>query len=293
MKLGQTDISIGKIAFGCWRFAGHDVGTADKLVRTALDAGMNVIDTADIYGFSEFPDREDKGFGQAEVRLGEVLSAAPSLRKQMVLATKGGIDAIRPYDSSYAYLMRAIDASLDRLQTDYVDLYQIHRPDLTTPMSEVARALNEIVDSGKSLAIGVSNFTVPQMRALQAHLKHPIATIQPEFSALEQSPLENGILDYAEEIGATVMAWSPLAGGKIPLTDGPVQGVLDKIAKAYGISRSTAALAFTRGFGANVMPIIGTQNPTRINESGYAAQVNLTGREVYDVVEAYRGEAMP
>ena len=89
------------------------------------------------------------------------------------------------------------------------------------------------------------------------------------------------------------MAWSPLAGGKIPTTQGPVQTVLDRIAKAYGISRSTAALAFVRGFGADVLPIIGTQNPTRITESGYAAQVNLTGREIYDVVEAYRGESMP
>jgi len=293
MKLGQSDINIGKIAFGCWRFAGHDIGTADTLIRTALDAGMNVIDTADIYGFSEFPDRDDKGFGQAELRLGEVLSDAPSLRKQMILATKGGIDAVRPYDSSYTYLMRAIDASLDRLNTDYVDLYQIHRPDLTTPMSEVARALNEMVDSGKSRLIGVSNFTVPQMRALQAHLKHPLTTIQPEFSALEQAPLENGVLDFAEEIGATVMAWSPLAGGKIPTTEGPVQTVLDRIGKAYGISRSTAALAFVRGFGADVLPIIGTQNPTRITESGYAAQINLTGREIYDIMEAYRGEAMP
>ena len=293
MKLGLTDISIGKIAFGCCRFAGHDVPTADRLIRTALDAGMNLIDTADIYGFSEFPQLDDKGFGQAELRLGEVIKAAPSLRKQIVVATKGGIDAVRPYDSSYAYLMHAVEGSLARLQTDYVDLYQIHRPDIITPMTEVARALNEIVDSGRARAVGVSNFTVPQMRALKTHLKHPIATVQPEFSALEQSPLENGILDFAEEIGATVIAWSPLARGKIPTEDGPVQDVLDRVAKTYGISRSTAALAFTRGFGANVVPIIGTQNPTRITESGYAAQVNLTGREIYDVVEAYRGETMP
>lgn len=293
MKLGQSDIAIGKIAFGCWRFAGHDIATADRLIRTALDAGMNLIDTADIYGFSEFPDREDQGFGQAELRLGEVLSAAPSLRKQMVLATKGGIDAIRPYDSSYRYLMDAIDASLRRLKTDYVDLYQIHRPDLTTPMSEVARALDDMVESGKTRLIGVSNFTVAQMRALRAHLKHPIATLQPEFSAVEQSPLENGILDFSEEIGATVLAWSPLGGGKIPTTDGAVQTVLDRLAKTYGISRSTAALAFTRGFGAEVVPIIGTQNPTRITDSGYAAQVNFTGREIYDIVEAYRGVGMP
>ena len=293
MKLGRSDISIGKIAFGCWRFARHDVAAGDRLIRTALDAGMNLIDTADIYGLGEYPDLDTNGFGQAETRLGDVLAAAPSLRKQMVLATKGGIDAVRPYDSSYAYLMRAIEASLTRLQTDYVDLYQIHRPDLTTPMPEVARALNEMVDSGKARTLGVSNFTVPQIRALQAHLKHPLVSLQPEFSALEQSALETGILDFAEEIGATVLAWSPLKRGEIPTTDGPVQNVLDRIATAYGISRATAALSFLRGFGANVVPIIGTQNPTRITESGYAAQVNLTGREIYDVVEAYRGAAMP
>ena len=293
MKLGQTDISIGKIAFGCWRFSGHDVVTADRLIRTALDAGINLIDTADIYGLGEHPGLDGKGFGQAETRLGEVLAAAPSLRKQMVLATKGGIDAQQPYDSSKAYLMRALEASLERLQTEYVDLYQIHRPDLTTPMSALASTLDEMVDSGKTRTIGVSNFTVAQMRALKAHLKHPLVTLQPEFSALEQSALENGVLDFSEEIGATVLAWSPLARGQIPTQNGPVQTVLDDIAHTYGISRSTAALAFLRGFGADVVPIIGTQNPTRITESGYAAQVNLTKREIYNVVEAYRGVEMP
>ena len=293
MKLGQSDIEVGKISFGCWRFAKHDVPTADKLIRTALDAGMNLIDTADIYGLGDFREREDGGFGQAEVRLGEVLTAAPSLRKQIILATKGGIDAVRPYDGSYGYLMSAIDKSLARLKTNYVDLYQIHRPDLTTPWAETARALNEMVASGKTRAIGVSNFTAAQTRALQAHLDQPIATLQPEFSALEQNPLTEGLLDYAQEIGAAVLAWSPLAGGRVPTETGPVQTALDEIATRYGISRSVAALAFTRGFGASVIPIVGTQNPDRIRESGYAAQVNLTGREIYDIIEALRGEAMP
>jgi len=134
-------------------------------------------------------------------------------------------------------------------------------------MSEVARALNDMIESGKVRSIGVSNFTAPQMRTLQAHLEVPISAIQPEFSALEQSAIENGVLDFAEEIGATVLAWSPLAGGAIATTDGPVQDVLDRIAVAYGISRSTVALSFLRGFGAAVVPIIGTQNPTRITEA--------------------------
>ncbi len=293
MKLGHSDITVGKVAFGCWRFAQHNVDMGDRIIRTALDAGMNLIDTADIYGLGEFPDREDNGFGQAEARLGEVLAAAPSLRKQMVLATKGGIDAVRPYDSSYRYIMAAMDASLERLQTDYVDLYQIHRPDLTTPMDETARALNELVESGKTRLIGVSNFTVAQTHALQQYLDHPIATLQPEFSALMQDPITDGTLDYASATGATVMAWSPLTRGQIPLEKGPVQTVLDEIGLRYGTTRSVAALAFTRAHAANVIPIIGTQTPTRITESGYAAQINLTGREFYDVVETYRSEAMP
>lgn len=293
MILGQTTTKIGRVAFGCWRFAKHDVATADRLIRTALDAGMNLIDTADIYGLGEYPELKSKGFGQSEMRLGEVLHAAPSLRKQIILATKGGIDAVRPYDSSYRYLMAAMEASLERLQTDYVDLYQIHRPDLTVSWEETARALNEIIKSGKARAIGVSNFTPAQTRALQAHLDTPISTLQPEFSALEQSPITDGTLDYAQETGASVLAWSPLAGGKIPTKDGAVQKKLDEIATRYGTSRSVAALAFTRGFGADVIPIIGTQNPARITEAGYAAQVNLTGREVYDIIETYRGENMP
>jgi len=288
MKLGQTDITIGKIAFGCWRFANHDVSTADRLIRTALDNGMTLIDTADIYGFGEAG-----GFGGAEALLGEVLAASPKLRQQMILTTKGGIDAVRPYDSSYRYITSAIEASLERLKTDYVDLYQIHRPDLTTPFAETAKALNEIIASGKARAIGVSNFTVAQTRALQAHLDHPIATLQPEYSALCQDPITDGTLDYAMETGATVLAWSPLAGGRLPTEDGVVQTALDKIAKKYGVSRSVIALAFTRTHGAEIVPIIGTQKIDRIAESAYAAQINLTGREFYDIVEAYRGVGMP
>jgi len=288
MKLGQTGLDIGPIAFGCWRFAGHDVATADRLIRTALDAGMTLIDTADIYGFGE-----PSGFGGAEALLGEVFAASPGIRGQMVLTTKGGIDAIRPYDSSYDYIMAAMDASLSRLKTDSVELYQIHRPDLSIPFAETARALNAIVKSGKAQHIGVSNFTVAQTRALQAHLDTPIVTIQPEFSALCQDPITDGSLDYAMETGATVLAWSPLAGGKIPTESGPVQDALDKVAKTHGVNRSTAALAFTRAHGAEVVPIIGTQNLGRVKESAKAGTLNLSGREFYDIVEAYRGEGMP
>ncbi len=297
-NLGTTDIKIGKIAYGCWRFAGSTLEEADEKIRTALDHGMTLIDTADIYGFGEA-----SGFGGAEERLGEVLSMDKSLREKMVLATKGGIIPPRPYDSSYAYLMEALDNSLSRLRTNYVDLYQIHRPDLIVPFAEQARALNDMIKSGKARHVGVSNFTVAQTRALQAHLDAPLVSLQPEFSALEQSPMTDGTLDYASEINAVVLAWSPLAGGRLA-TGRPAEGdnterlnrvmaAMDKLADDHEVSRSQIALAFTMKHQANVVPIIGTQKIERIIESAAAAHIELAARDFYDLVEAYRGVGMP
>lgn len=298
MKLGHSELSVGPIAYGCWRFAQSTPQEADRKIRTALDAGMTLIDTADIYGLGD-----PCGFGGAEAVLGEVLAASPDLRAQMVLATKGGIDAVCPYDSTYDYLIAAIDASLTRLKTDHVELYQIHRPDLTTPMHEVARALNDIVRDGKARYIGVSNFTVAQSRALSAHLDAPLLSTQPEFSAWAQEPITDGTLDWCMETGATALAWSPLAGGALATGKAPsagkadcfadVMAVIDRLAETYDTDRSTVALAFTMGHGAEVIPIIGTQNLSRITQAAAAKALPLAARDWYDIVEAYRGEAMP
>ncbi len=134
-KLGNSEIEVSTIAWGMWRLAenGRTAADAAKLVHAALDAGMNFLDTADIYGFDGAG-----GFGDAEALLGEVLAAEPALRARMVLASKGGIMPPLPYDQSAAYLASAIDASLKRLRTDTIDLYQIHRPDILAHPQEVA-----------------------------------------------------------------------------------------------------------------------------------------------------------
>ena len=285
MRLGD---GLRGIALGHWRFAGQNVETADRLVRTALDAGITVIDTADIYGL----DRPG-GFGSAEMLLGEVLARDPSLRGRFSLLTKGGIDAKRPYDSSRAYLMGALERSLGRLGVERVELYQIHRPDLTVSLAELADTLDAMVESGRVGAVGVSNFTPAQTRALAAHMDAPLATLQPEFSVLHQDPITDGTLDLAEELGATVLAWSPLGGGRLFTRDGPVQQAVRKIAKQRDLTPTQVALAFTRTVGATVVPIIGSQNPERIVEAVKAADLVLGGRDFYDIVEAYRGEGMP
>jgi aryl-alcohol dehydrogenase-like predicted oxidoreductase len=298
VQLGQSGIDVGVIAYGCWRFGGSTVSEADDKIRTALDVGMTMIDTADIYGL-----RDPCGFGGAEEVLGQILSKDTNLRDRMFLATKGGIDALRPYDSSAQYLRKALEASLTRLRVDHVDLYQIHRPDLSTPFSETANVLNDFVKSGKARFIGVSNFTASQTRALQAHLKQPLLTTQPEFSALEQSPITDGTLDLCMETSLTALAWSPLSGGALatgkvqksakPERAARVLSVTDRLAEKYEVDRSQIALAFTMAHGANVIPIIGTQTISRIESSARAAEISLTGRDFYDVVEAYRGAGMP
>ena len=211
--LGSTGIEVGSIAYGCWRFAGTGVADASRKIGAALDAGLTLIDTADIYGFAGGPG--DEGFGDAELLLGRVLHDAPEWRDRMVLATKAGIRPGVPYDQSAGYLAAACDASLRRLGVDHVDLYQIHRPDLLTSPAEVAGALDALIDAGKVRAIGVSNFTVAQHRALAAHLRAPIVTTQPEWHPLHQAPLVDGTLDLCGELGCTPLVWSPLAGGRL------------------------------------------------------------------------------
>ena len=294
VKLGQSGLTVGAIAYGCWRLPNGGLSAATRNINTALDHGMTLIDTADIYGYGE-----TGGIGEAERLLGQMFAGDPALRGRMVLTTKGGVRLPRPYDSSHAYLMEAVEASLKRLRVDTIDLYQVHRPDLTTSFAETSRALNDMVSSGKIRHIGVSNFTAAQTRALQAHLDQPILTVQPEFSALCQDPLTDGVFDWATETGALALAWSPLAGGALatgrsdhPRTEA-IFAVLQSLAAEYETTPDNIALAFTMSLGATVIPIIGTQNPERIVKSRDAAQIKLSARHVYDIIEAYRGEGMP
>jgi len=296
--LGQSGLAIGPIAYGCWRFAGSDPASAQAKVETALSAGMTLIDTADIYGLDS-----PAGFGGAEALLGEVFRSQPSLRYDMVLASKGGIVPGVPYNSTKSYLMRACEASLKRLRTEVIDLYQIHRPDMLAPFEEVADALDTLRSQGKIREAGVSNYSASQFRALQAHLDFPLASHQPEFSALNLTSLFDGVLDQCQETGAFALAWSPLAGGK--LIHGQVEdkekarrlyavaAILDEIAATNSVSRAAAALAFTMVHPARVIPIVGTQTPARIKETAAATQVKMTRADWYRVVEACMGTRLP
>lgn len=292
--LGASGIAISPIAWGMWRLAegGRSAGEAARLVHAALDAGINLLDTADIYGFDGAG-----GFGDAEALLGEVLATEPGLRARMVLASKGGIMPPRPYDQSAAYLTGALDASLARLKTECIDLYQIHRPDILAHPQEVARMLDDAVTAGKIRTIGVSNFTMPQIAALNQFLGHKLVATQPEISPLRIDSIENGELDQAMMLGLAVLAWSPLGGGRLAAPesarDKAVAAELDRVAAAHGVSRTVAAYSWLMAHPAGIVPIIGSQQAERIAEGTQATKVRWNRTDWYAVLVAARGERLP
>jgi predicted oxidoreductase len=290
--LGKSGIIVSPVAWGMWRFAGDDVAAARRRVEAALDAGVTLFDTADIYG----PDN-DEPFGAAEFLLGRVLMEAPELRDRMVLATKGGISMGVPYDSSAAYLTDAIDHSLTRMGVERVELWQIHRPDLLAHPAEVARALENAHRAGKIGAVGVSNYTVSQAAALASFLSIPLVSHQPEFSALTLEPLFSGLFDQAMAQDMAVLAWSPLGGGRLadPKDDRAVAvaRLLDTKAEHYGVTRSASALSWIMAHPARPIPIVGTQNPDRIAEIPQALKPRWSRTEWYQVLETSMGEKLP
>lgn len=286
------DIEIGPLAFGSWRMVGSDVAKAQELVETALDLDMNLVDTADIYGRGH----GGGGFGESEELLGKVLAQAPELRDRMVLATKGGIREGVPYDSSPAYLEQACDDSLRRLGVDVIDLYQVHRPDLFTHPLDVAETLDGLVASGKVRCVGVSNHTPAQVRALAEYLEVPLVSTQPELSAAHLDPLRDGVLDQAMELGLAVLAWSPLAGGALATGQGvrrELLAVLDELAAREQVDRATIALAFTLAHPSSPVAILGSQKPERLRDAQRALSVHLDRVDVYRIVEASEGVALP
>ncbi len=290
--LGKSGLSISPIAWGMWRFQGDDVNAARALVEAAFEAGITLFDTADIYG-ADTP----AGFGSAEALLGRVFADAPALRQKMVLASKGGIVIGTPYDQSAAYVAEAIDASLQRLGVNHIDLWQVHRPDILTHPAELAKALEAAKAAGKIGAIGVSNFTVPQTQALMAHLDSPLVSVQPEMSGLCLDPITDGTLDLAMTHDLAVLAWSPLGGGRLmnPMTarEQAVAAALQAEADAHGVGLAAAAMSWIMAHPARIIPIVGSQTPARILEAADVFKISWTRARWYAVYVAARGEPLP
>ncbi len=221
--LGRTGVMVSEISLGSVNFGPRgnpDAAECMAMVHRALDAGINLLDTADIYSA-----------GVAEEILGQALRGR---RDSVLIATKvHGRTGSGPNDrgSSRLHILRAVEASLRRLQTDWIDLYQLHLPDGDTPIEETLRALDDLQRQGKVRYAGTSNFAAWQLvEALWAGDRHglvPIASEQPEYSLLARR-IECEVLPACRRFGLAVLPWSPLKGGELggqyrlgePLPDG-------------------------------------------------------------------------
>jgi aryl-alcohol dehydrogenase-like predicted oxidoreductase len=206
-KLGTSGIAVSLVGLGANNFGGRiDLEASRAVIHRALDRGITLIDTADAYG----------NRGGSEEILGKTLGPR---RKDIVLATKFGLamdDAGKLRGASRRYIVQALEASLKRLRTDWIDLYQLHRPDAQTPIEETFRALDDLVQSGKVRAIGCSNLSAAQLaEALTAAERNTLAsfvTAQDEYSLLERG-LEKDRLPVMRKHGVTLLPYFPLASG--------------------------------------------------------------------------------
>jgi len=206
-KLGKSGIEVSLVGLGANNFGGRtDLEASRLVIHRALDLGITLIDTADIYG--------NKG-GSEEI-LGKVLGAR---RKDIVLATKFGLamdDAGKLHGASRRYIAQAVEASLTRLKTDWIDLYQLHRPDTQTPIEETLRALDDLVRAGKVRAIGCSNLSAAQLEEAMTVAQRPgltpFVTAQDEYSLLERE-LEQDRLPIMRRHDMSLLPYFPLASG--------------------------------------------------------------------------------
>lgn len=295
-SLGPDGPKVGPLGFGAWRFTHDDDGRAAEVLEAAVDAGLALVDTADVYGL----DWGGRGFGSVEEALGRALALRPGLRERVVLATKGGIVPGVPYDSSGPVLRAAVQASLDRLGVDHVELYQVHRPDLLARPAAVADVLAEAVEDGTVGAVGVSNHTPAQTEALAHHLAArgvPLAATQPELSVAQLGPVRDGTLDLAARMDLAVLAWSPLAGGRVATGDGlrpDLRAALDDLATREGVGRAAIALAFVLALPARPVALLGSQSPERLATlAAEVGRVRLDRADWYRLLQASDGVALP
>ena len=212
-EIGSTGIQVSPVALGCWPIAGMtslDVNHADSLatLRTAFELGINFYDTAYCYGAN----------GESEKLIAEALG---SQREQIVIATKGGLhwepDGSRMFDARPATLRRQCEESLQRLDTDYVDLLYLHAPDGATPLADSAGALSELLAEGKTRAVGVSNLDLQQLQTF--HAVCPVSALQPPYNLLQRQ-IETNLVPWCQREGISVIPYWPLLkgllAGKLP-----------------------------------------------------------------------------
>ena len=186
IPLGKSGILVPSVAVGCRRICDVEEKQAEALLDTALELGCNFFDHADIYGQ-----------GACESRFAQAIHMSPSVREKIILQSKCGIGPGRMYDSSKEHILSSVDGILGRLQTEYLDVLLLHRPDALVEPEEVAEAFDILYRSGKVRFFGVSNHRSSQIRLLQKYVEQPLVADQLQFSIVNSSMVQNGTTDTA------------------------------------------------------------------------------------------------
>jgi 1-deoxyxylulose-5-phosphate synthase len=316
-NLGSTGLKVSRIALGMmtygtpkWRSWVLDEPAAKPIARHAVELGINFFDTADMYSL-----------GESEALLGRLLKELGISREKSVVATKVFFpvdDDINQKGLSRKHIMHAIDNSLQRLQTEYVDLYQIHRYDYETSLEETMEALHDVVKAGKALHIGASSMYAWQFAQMQytadLHGWTRFATMQNHYNIVYREE-EREMIPYCIDEGIGVIPWSPLARGfvagnrsrtersgetKRAQTDEYAQKLyyepsdydvvdrISEIAKERGVSNAQVALAWLLHQPGVTAPIIGASKIEHLDELAKAVDLELSDEEIKRLSEPYR-----
>jgi aryl-alcohol dehydrogenase-like predicted oxidoreductase len=310
VRLGKTNLQVSAIAFGTWAFGGDwgaaDLQEAKNTIQYALKLGINLFDTAQGYGF-----------GVAERLLADALQDQAK-REDVVIATKGGLrkDGDRLLrDAGRQSLRDGVESSLRNLRTDYIDIYQVHWPDLHTPPEETAQALEELVAEGKIRHVGVSNYDADQMQALGRFGR--VETLQPPYHLFRRD-IEDKILPYAAEHDIGVLVYGPMAHGllsgrmtgsmtfdsddwrsKSPDFNGEtfrrnlvVVERLKVLAREWGMSLPQLAVAWTLANPAVDVAVVGARRAAHLDETAAAADIEISAADQQEIDEI-TADALP
>ncbi|MFZ9980469.1 MAG: aldo/keto reductase [Cyclobacteriaceae bacterium] len=279
---------FSRIITGVWRWENLSESGTQRMIETSLDLGMTTFDHADIYGDHTI-----------EEKFGKILLSQPNLRSKMELVSKCGIkfpSANRPankshiYDTSARHIIWSAENSLRLLNTDYLDLLLIHRPDPLSDPNEIAEAFEKLRKEGKVLHFGVSNFSGPQFRMLQKFVATPLVTNQIELSVKCTEPFFNGDVDVMMEFKSSPMAWSPMECGK--LFDEKAE--FSSLASASDMTLSQLALSWLLLHPSGIFPVVGTTKTERLREMAAVMQKTEMDKDTwFAVLKASRGYDIP
>ncbi|WP_243387377.1 aldo/keto reductase [Bacillus kexueae] len=302
IQLGNSALEASEIVLGCMRIDNMSVKELTTYVDHAIEEGITLFDHADIYGK-----------GKCEELFGQMLQERKGMRESIQIQSKCGIRK-GFYDFSKSHILNSVDGILQRLQTDYLDLLILHRPDTLMEPEEVAEAFDLLQASGKVRNFGVSNFNSMQIELLKKYVKQPLLVNQLQFGIMHAEMVSSGIqantlfdgsvdrdghlLEYSRLNDMTIQAWSPFQYGFFEgiFIDNELfpelNQVLARIAEEKGVSKSAIAVAWVLRHPAKMQTIVGTTNLNRLKEICKASNVQLTREEWYEIYRA-AGNRLP